>query len=204
MSKLDMKDIPVTSNALDEHAKSSIKRAGLGVDDDNTLVSNSTNTNSFDDKSTASGPTFAFDEKESLRPDDSASVQAVDDDDIASGPFSGAPSSRIGSEAGGRAFRDQFNEVTANIPPGSNRLLSSHLRLPLNVSDEVSHEQAQVEVDIPTHVQPVPDIGPSRPPMSFVDVQPDEKLFEALDTPKDRLFLLRLEKIIIDFIQNTT
>lgn len=204
MSKLDVKDTPVTSKALNEHAKSNIKRAGLRIDDDSTLVSNSTNTNSFDGKSTASGTTFAFDEKESLRPDDSASVQAVDDDELGSGPFTGAPSSRVGSEAGSRAFRDQFNEVSANIPTVATRLPPVHQKTPLEIGDGTSQQEAQDDISATVHIKQPHEVGTLRPQLSFVDAQPDEKLFEALDSPKDRLFLLRLEKIIVDFIQNTT
>ena len=40
---------------------------------------------SLDGKSITSGTTFALDEKESLRPDDSASVKAAEDDDTFSG-----------------------------------------------------------------------------------------------------------------------
>ncbi|KAI9877613.1 MAG: hypothetical protein M1823_007076, partial [Watsoniomyces obsoletus] len=55
------------------------------IEDDQSHLSNSsTKQQSFETKSMASVTTFAMDEKESLRPDDSASVRAVDDDDLAS------------------------------------------------------------------------------------------------------------------------
>jgi hypothetical protein len=56
---------------------------------------------SLDGKSITSGTTFALDEKESLRPDDSASVKAAEDDDTFSGRGSIVAGSRIGSEAAG-------------------------------------------------------------------------------------------------------
>jgi hypothetical protein len=62
---------------------------------------------SLDGKSITSGTTFALDEKESLRPDDSASVKAAEDDDTFSGMGSIVAGSRIGSEAAGRAYRAQ-------------------------------------------------------------------------------------------------
>jgi len=34
--------------------------------------------------------------------------------------------------------------------------------------------------------------------------EPDEKLFEALESPKDRMFLLRLEQDIISFVKDST
>lgn len=57
---------------------------------------------SLDGKSITSGTTFALDEKESLRPDDSASVKAAEDDDTFSGRGSIVAGSRIGSEAAGK------------------------------------------------------------------------------------------------------
>ena len=43
-----------------------------------------------------------------------------------------------------------------------------------------------------------------QPPMDFLYREPDEKLFEALESPKDRMFLLRLEQDIINFIKDST
>ncbi|KAG8528066.1 uncharacterized protein KY384_006982 [Bacidia gigantensis] len=207
MAQLHVKDSPVASNNLNEQAKSNIKRAGLKLDEDQTQVSSSsTKAPSLDGKSTTSGTTFAFDEKESLRPDDSASVQAVDDDDIASGPMSGAPSSRIGSEAGNRAFRDQFNEISASsaaVHPRSHPLSQG-------ITSDAKDEGLQINTlpTVPAVVaQSVPQQEvslPARPPITHEYREPDEKLFEALDSPKDRMFLLRLEQEIINFVKNSS
>ncbi|RMZ85940.1 hypothetical protein DV737_g252, partial [Chaetothyriales sp. CBS 132003] len=67
-----------------------------GEDDQSHLSSSSTKQHSFETKSTASVTTFAMDEKESIRPDDSASVRAVDEEDADStlsrnAPFSAEP-----------------------------------------------------------------------------------------------------------------
>ena len=75
------------------------------LDDEGTHISLS----SMQAPSIASGIAFALDEKESIRPDDSASLQAVEDDD--SGPGSGAQNSRFGSEAGGKPFQSQLREI---------------------------------------------------------------------------------------------
>lgn len=204
MAQLEVKDEQQASNTLDEQARSNIKRAGLRLDDDQThLSSSSTKPPSLDGKSTTSGTTFAFDEKESLRPDDSASVQAVDDDDVGSGQASGAPSSRLGSEAGSKAFRDQFYEVSENAPTGAHR---SH---PLSRRIIADIEEEGPPLTHPPHAAPVPAemlthpevVAPVRPTINFEYREPDEKLFEALDSPKDRMFLLRLEQEIIKFIR---
>ena len=207
MSQLDVKDSPPASNTLNEQAKSNIKRAGLRLDDDQTHVSSSsTKAPSLDGKSTTSGTTFALDEKESLRPDDSASVQAVDDDDFGSGPASGAPNSRMGSEAGSRAFRDQFCEFSENHPASAPRSHPLSRRVIADIEEEGPQTMHAPNVPpLPAPMMSRPDVpAVVRPSIDFEYREPDEKLFEALESPKDRMFLLRLEQDIIDFVKNST
>ncbi|KAI9811612.1 MAG: hypothetical protein M1827_005361 [Pycnora praestabilis] len=156
---------------------------------------------SLDGKSVASGTTFALDEKESLRPDDSASVKAGDEDDSFSGP-----GSRVGSEAGARAFRDQFSEISERTGPSPQRgTIAARFSIPL------------IQPTVPdlscTRQLPICPNQPSLPgqetfkgtgaPYGFSLQGPDEKLLEALESPKDRLFLLRLEQDVIDFVKNS-
>lgn len=159
-------------------------------DDDQTHLSNSsTKPTSFDSKSMASVTTFAMDEKESLRPDDSASVQAVEDDDFL-GSTSGAHNSRVDSDTGACVNRvlgqttalQRTPEVLSTDPP---RLNEGGLRireiLPEDSTSNNSNEQ---------NLHGFPS-------------EPDEKLLEAMDSPKDRLLLLQLEEKIITFIKNS-
>ena len=207
MAKLDLKG-PPPSKMLNEQAKSNIKRAGLRLDDDQTQVStSSTKPPSLDGKSTASGTTFALDEKESLRPDDSASAKAADDEEFGSGPASNAPNSRVGSEAGGRAFREQFYEVTESMGPGSHRPHPLSRRIIEGIEEEGPQPvQSPLATSIPVPMPVVPpDVAiPLQPSMELLYREPDEKLFEALESPKDRMFLLRLEQDIINFIKGST
>ena len=205
MAQLDVKDSLQGSNTLNEEAMSNIKRAGLRLDDDQIhLSSSSTKAPSLDGKSTTSGTTFAFDEKESLRPDDSASVQAVDDDDGGSGQASGAPNSRLGSEAGSRAPREQIHEVSEQS--GTHRSRPWSRRVIADIAEEgppLAHppHAAPVPAELLSH----PEVAATlRPTINFEYREPDEKLFEALESPKDRIFLLRLEQDIIRFIKNST
>jgi hypothetical protein len=154
---------------------------------------------SIDGKSITSGTTFALDEKESLRPDDSASVKAADDDDT----FSGAggslvAGSRIGSEAAARAYRAQTYDITdrrvmiQNMEPANQGILTPQ---------SSSSEQPNVD-EVGTKVL----INPARPEEGFelfYKHQPDEKLLEALESPKDRIFLLRLEQDLISFVKDS-
>ena len=58
--------------------------------------------------------------------------------------------------------------------------------------------------------QPPPDVPQNLPPnaapsdyASVYGKNPDEKLLEAMQLPKDRLFLLRLEQDVINFVQSS-
>ena len=190
-------------------------RSGLRLDDEKTHLSySSTKAASLDGKSIASGTTFAMDEKESLRPDDSASVKAGEEDESYSGPASGAPSSRVGSEAGGKAFRDQFNEISERMGPGSSRGLPSTRRIIPGIAEE--GPQGTITNPLPVVSTPTsmprqelpPVIGTPfaydyQQPEEKLYKQPDEKLIEALESPKDRLFLLQLEQQVILFIKDS-
>ncbi|KAL9001101.1 MAG: hypothetical protein Q9169_000284 [Polycauliona sp. 2 TL-2023] len=172
-------------------ATSDAVRLGLRFEDEQAhLSTSSTKPASLDGKSTASGTTFAMDEKESLRPDDSASVKAADEEDSYSGPGSAAPSSHLGSEAGGRAFRDQFYEISERIGRIPERTATTGLP---EISDI---EEEAVQGVIAPLQQPLPQVVPATGPgVLQVDGSvfqanardPDEKLLEALESPKDRL-----------------
>jgi hypothetical protein len=156
---------------------------------------------SIDGKSVTSAATFALDEKESLRPDDSASLRAVEEEDVTSPPESVIADSRHGSDNGAaRAFRDQLHEIAVmnpqphrGVPPG---------RFPtLPTGPQALYDPNQP----PNGVRPVsqPAVN-GMPPMSggpALPAEPDEKLLEALQSPRDRLFIVKLEQDFIDFIK---
>ncbi|KAL8909761.1 MAG: hypothetical protein Q9207_000071 [Kuettlingeria erythrocarpa] len=206
MADLSINDDKMALNSTASSELGGVTRPGLRFDDEQTQISaSSTKPTSLDGKSTTSGMTFAMDEKESLRPDDSASVKAAEEEDSCSGTGSGAPNSRVGSEAGGRAFRDQFYEISERIGHVPSRsAVASHRGIP-----GIEEEAAQVVVSpLQTPLPaPVSLAGPGVASANGPDFQieyrsPDEKLLEALQSSKDRLFVLRLEQDIIDFIQN--
>jgi hypothetical protein len=147
----------------------------------------------------ASVTTFAMDEKDSLRPDDSASVQAADEEESLSGPASGAPNSLTGSEAGARGFRDPFREATSQkirglIPAAVQRFPDGDIRVTGAIPpDSVSNNFVVTNSD---------DFQAGKPLHGFPP-DPDEKLLEAMNSPKDRLLLLQLEEKIQSFIQNS-
>ncbi|KAM0335835.1 hypothetical protein ACHAQA_000885 [Verticillium albo-atrum] len=184
------------SNPIDR-SKPAIKD---GSDDSQRADSNSelgTKPASLDGKSITSGTTFALDEKESLRPDDSASVKAAaaEDDDSFSfrGPF--LPSSRMGSDLAARAKGLQIGDHIAaerRLPQVASGSLSQGVITPQSAtSDPPQVPAANSTSDLSNY-------------MNAVNGQaPDEKLLEAMASLKDRLFLLRLEAELIKFVQNS-
>ncbi|RMZ83555.1 hypothetical protein DV738_g976, partial [Chaetothyriales sp. CBS 135597] len=174
-----------------------------GEDDQSHLSSSSTKQTSFETKSMASVTTFAMDEKESIRPDDSASVRAVDEEDAASTlsrstPFPPEPdvimpavrgATRTGAQMPMPAIR-RFHTL-ANPPRFGT------LEEPVSDQAEESETTSSIEPpegrDAPQSLQ-----GPPPPPAT-----PDEKLVDALASPKDRLPVLQLEQKLLEFIHQS-
>jgi hypothetical protein len=150
---------------------------------------------SLDGKSVASITTFAMDEKESLRPDDSASVLAIEDDDTYS---ASAVGSRLSSETGARAFRDQLLEITSRGPALRQSGPTSRPDSTTNAPIGTLYVPPPIgsSATLPGYVQPPTNAG--RPE----DVLPDAKLLEALNNPRDRIWVLKLEQDIIDFVKD--
>lgn len=154
---------------------------------------------SLDGKSITSGTTFALDEKESLRPDDSASVKAAgEDDDAFSIRGSLIAGSRMGSEVAGRTRVIQLGDMPERrliqVTSGG----SSHGIL---TPQSASSEQP------PGHVPEMPSLQRADSSSDALNLiyqhAPDDKLIEAMASSKDRLFLLKLEKEVVDFVQNS-
>lgn len=153
---------------------------------------------SLDGKSITSGTTFnALDEKESLRPDDSASVMAADqDDDVFSIRGSLIAGSRMGSEVAARVYRIQLGDM----PPRS--------IAPQHVIVESGNRAVTAPQSVSMEQQPVTDakialVGATSAPNGMYGQNPDEKLLEAMQSQKDRFFLLKLEEMVIEFVQDS-
>lgn len=158
---------------------------------------------SIDGKSVASATTFALDEKESLRPDDSASLRAVEEEDVTSPADSVVNDSRQGSDNGAaRAFRDQLHEIAVmnpqsqrGVPPGRFPALPTGPHMLYDPNQAINGGRPMS--------QPV---GNGMPPLDGVPTlpsAPDEKLIEALQSPRDRLFVVKIEQDFIDFIKDS-
>lgn len=180
-----------TGFSIEGQGDGSLRREDSFEDDRTHLSNSSTKPTSFDSKSLASVTTFAMDEKDSLRPDDSASVQAIDEEESLSGHASGAPNSLTGSESGAR-FRDV-----------------QRLRMPSHNTISIFNDGSQ-RANGPTATDSMannfvvsnPDAFPGQPIHGFPS-EPDEKLLEAMKSPKDRLLILQLEEKVRSFIQNS-
>ncbi|KAI1085338.1 hypothetical protein F5B20DRAFT_567946 [Whalleya microplaca] len=187
-----------SSSAGDSHGKHD---NGTLVSDDVSQRADSnsemgTKAPSLDGKSITSGTTFALDEKESLRPDDSASVKAAEDDEAFSIRSSIIANSRVGSEVA-RVHRLRIGDMPE--------------RRIVQIFPEAHDRDADVIQSGVANQQP-----PAEPPQALTTVNgaadgfpsiygknPDEKLLEAMQSPKDRLFLLRLEQDVINFVQSS-
>lgn len=186
----------------DNQGNGSLKRE-ISFEDDRTHLSNSsTKPTSFDSKSMASVTTFAMDEKDSLRPDDSASVQAIDEEESISGPASGAPNSLTGSESGARGFKEHFRDVNSQRPRG---ILHNLQNSGTAVHDTNSRTNGAIPPDSVANNFIVPNHEAFQDGQSVhgFPLEPDEKLIEAMKSPKDRLLILQLEEKVRHFIQKS-
>lgn len=188
------------SSLLSRHNSDLLKRENSFEDDRTHLSTSSTKLTNFDSKSLASVTTFAMDEKDSVRPDDSASVQAIDEEESLSGLASGATNSVAGSETGSRMFREQFRDGIPTRPRGI-LPMSSHLFLgPQPLNGAIPPDSVANNFAIPVNPDSIQD-GQN---IHGFPLEPDEKLLEAMKSPKDRLLILQLEEKIRDFIENCT
>ena len=174
----------------DAHENGGLNRETSFEDDRTHLSSSSTKPTSFDSKSMVSVATFAMDEKDSLRPDDSASVQAIDEEESVSGAASGAPNSLTGSESGARGFKD----ASSHKP----RVILQHAGSAYNES--IQRSNGAIKPDSVSNNYVLPNSGPT---LHGFPQDPDEKLLEALQSPKDRLLILQLEDKVRNFIQHS-
>ncbi|KAH1287823.1 hypothetical protein KXX35_001441 [Aspergillus fumigatus] len=171
-----------------------LKREASFDDARTHLSTSSTKQTSFDSKSMASVTTFAMDEKDSLRPDDSASVQAVDEEESLSGPASGAANSLTGSESGVRIYRDHPRDLSSQRPR------------PVVLPDGGQRRDGVIHADSVAHNFVLPSSAEGfsvEHSLNGFPLEPDEKLLEAMKSPKDRLLILQLEEKVRNFIQNS-
>ncbi|KAJ4520149.1 hypothetical protein HRR83_002114 [Exophiala dermatitidis] len=172
-------------------------------DDQSHLSNSSLKQQSFDTKSMASVTTFAMDEKESIRPDDSASVRAAEDDDSL-GAQTRELSSHRSQEPAMLASQTASRPNTSGVTMAVRRYTTLTLTNPprfgdLPVASTVSEEATQQpRTDNLIARSPIP-----HDPGSAFPVAPDEKLIDALANPKDRLPLLQLEEKFLGFISNS-
>lgn len=190
----ERKDRDDSESSEDVQENGALKRETSFEDDRTHLSNSSTKPTSFDSKSMASVTTFAMDEKDSLRPDDSASVQAADEEESLSGPASGAPNSLTGSESGARGFRDHSQRTRGALQSTGPGFNDGGLQISGAIPpDSVSNN----------FVMPNPETFQGGRTLHGFPLEPDEKLLEAMNSPKDRLLILQLEEKIRAFIQDS-
>ncbi|KAK5110122.1 hypothetical protein LTR62_006256 [Meristemomyces frigidus] len=152
---------------------------------------------SLDEKSVTSGTTFALDEKESLRPDDSASLKAVDDEDSLVPSVLSVPKQEPFVDDGLSAFDDQLREIT-RMEPTLHSAVPSFSRPPAQPAMGVLY--------VPPLDHGVSTVSRANAPFpnapGMPDSPPDPRLLEALDSPRDRLMVMKLQTDITDFMND--
>ncbi|KAL2017645.1 hypothetical protein VTK56DRAFT_1913 [Thermocarpiscus australiensis] len=208
--KLETKGAPnlVVNGSLSDMAERSNKVGNSQTPSDDTSQRADSNSElgtkppSLDGKSVTSGTTFALDEKESLRPDDSASVKAAaEDDDAFSIRGSYVAGSRMGSDIVARIHRIQLGDMPPRSVPSHHILTGSKSQGASTPQSGVSDKQAPADTKMPLVSSAAPHDALA--PNGFYSQNPDEKLLEAMQSPKDRIFLLRLEQQVIEFVQDS-
>ncbi|KAK5077136.1 hypothetical protein LTR64_005383 [Lithohypha guttulata] len=154
---------------------------------------------SFDTKSLASVTTFAMDDKESIRPDDSASVRAVDDENphpALSRNSSFQHDTEIHSHKSSRTFSSNVIIPGRRFPTLANPPRFGNL--------PISPVLETQDVQMPKPNIPILTLDDVREPIPTIHTLPDDKLMDALTCQKDRLSLLQLEEKLIGFIRDGT
>ena len=191
----------VQEAAMAEQAEM-IKPGTDSTEDDRSHISySSSKLRSFDTKSMVSVTTFAMDEKESLRPDDSASVRAAEEDDSnITQAFASSGPQRTSEQAVRAAQAHPRFAVNANTL-AARRYPTMTMANPPRFGDMPISTFAEVDPTPKENPVPLPEGARPEPRSQMLTVAPDEKLLEALASPKDRLPLLQLEERVLAFIR---
>lgn len=195
IQKLSLENAPTDSANSEPNADS----ADSCEEDRSQLSSSSLNKpQSFDTKSLASVTTFAMDDKESIRPDDSASVRA-DDENPQPALSRNSSFQQEGDHPVHRSAR--VFPATITIPGRRFPTLANPPRfgnLPISPVLECQ------DVHMPQASVPMVSSDEPRASTTVATMPPDEKLMDALASPKERLPLLQLEEKVLMFLNNTT
>lgn len=151
-----------------------------------------------DTKSVTSRTTGVLDEKESLRPDDSASMQAATEEDACTPSESVVEETYPLSHPDVHAFRDQLQEI--------NSTESKHLipnDVPVVRIGQQSNGVSNLAPPAPVVVSNQSYATRAVATHEMLILPPDDKLKDALASPKDRLFVLKIEQDMIDFIKDS-
>jgi hypothetical protein len=194
------------TEAVDRPQSAAVVKVSVAEDGSTQLSSSdgSGKAPSIDGKSVVSTTTFALDEKESLRPDDSASLRAVEEEDVISPPESIIADSRQGSDNGAaRAFRDQLHEIAVMNPQPPHRGVPPGRFPTLPNGPQTLYDPNQALNGAGSMSQPLGNGMPAANGAPNMPAIPDEKLIEALQSPRDRLFVVKIEQDFIDFIKDS-
>lgn len=152
----------------------------------------------YDDGTLLSSAASALDEKESLRPDDSASLKAVEDEDVHNYPAFGTGHGQTVFANIAPPFQDQLNEISV---AGAASTPTRGLPLWQPTNDQGNDATYPTPTPFVLNRQLLGAVdGNSLYGSSMALPGPDQKLVDALESLRDRVFVLKLEENIISFI----
>jgi hypothetical protein len=203
VDKLSIKGEAASQRSPTEPSKVPVPVASATEDDRSHLSNSSTKPASFDTKSIASENTFALEEKESLRPDDSASVQAADEEEpFFVPPTTSRPDPQMPLEGGNPGLRRPLHDGPIPVSLAARRFPMAAMANPPRFGEIMPGAPPC----FPQNVAPTNSVTANQNGVEPLQQYPaipmplDERLIEAMGTPKDRLLLLQLEEKFLAFI----
>ncbi|KAL9057032.1 MAG: hypothetical protein Q9162_002580 [Coniocarpon cinnabarinum] len=155
-----------------------------------------------DTKSVTSRTTLTLDEKESLMPDDSASMQGGRDEEPTSPAEDIHAGFKVDVDSDARAFQDQLYEIDRHggkpLAIAQRPVTSSSI--PARQNGAVAYQSPGVALQSPQGPSPREQSGGPGPGLVL---HPDDKLIEALKSEKDRVFVVKIETDFRDFIEHS-
>lgn len=176
----------------------------LVAEDNGTQVSSSSGSvkpPSENGKSAYSVNTLMLDEQESIRPDDSASLRAVEEEESMSIPGSLPAGSRQGSDHGAGAFQDQLHHISAMNPQAH---AQRGITIPHPSPYQHMYDAANNQMESSSRAMPVDAAMPNMKRYAGTLTAADAPLVAALQSPRDRIFVIHLEEVLARFINNST
>lgn len=153
---------------------------------------------SIEDKNLTSSTNFIMLDKDSFGPDNSTSIKAIQGNEIYSGCGLVIAGSGISLETAARADHAQCSDISIQHRNISQVQEYGIPDISINQNGLPCHRSLD---ERKSNLNGISDTSEGF--NLFYRQTPDEKLLEAMDSAKDRIFLLRLEQEVIEFVRSS-